>query len=93
MNAYETAIKRREWIAYVCHKHGVTQEMLIGKRRTKPIVLARHEAMWGLRKLGLSYPRIGALLGGRDHSTVIHGVRKHAERINPAVLTPGANEA
>jgi hypothetical protein len=29
-----------------------------------------------LRERGWSYPRIGKLFGGKDHSTIIHGVRR-----------------
>ena len=42
----------------------------------------RHEAMWKARKLsGLSYPLLGKLFGGRDHSTIVHGVRAYEERL------------
>jgi chromosomal replication initiator protein len=55
---------------------------LIGKRRTQNIALARHVAMYLCRKLtSLSYPEIGALFGGRDHSTVIHANRTIEERM------------
>lgn len=80
MNGWQLALRREDELNLVCHKHGVTLDMLKGKRRTKPIALARHEAMYRLRQLGMSYPRIGTILGGRDHSTVIHGVRTHAQR-------------
>ena len=32
--------------------------------------------MWLLRQAGYSYPEIGLLLGGRDHTTIMHGVAK-----------------
>jgi chromosomal replication initiator protein len=42
----------------------------------------RHEAMWKARKLsGLSYTLLGKLFGGRDHSTIGHGVRAYEERL------------
>lgn len=38
---------------------------------------ARQVAMYLLKKeLGLTYVEIGNLLGGRDHTTVMHGVDK-----------------
>jgi chromosomal replication initiator protein len=46
---------------------------LLGKRRTKLIAEARHVAMFLCRKLTRSsYPEIGTMFGGRDHSTAIH---------------------
>lgn len=57
---------------------GVTREQLLGESREAPVVLARHAAMaLGRRLLGYSFPRIGRLLA-RDHSTVMHGVRRMA---------------
>lgn len=56
---------------------GVEPHQLIGRGRTKPLPLFRHTAMWVLRKCfpHLSYPMVGRLFGGRDHSTVINGCR------------------
>jgi chromosomal replication initiator protein len=57
----------------------LTVSDLTGRRRTAGIALARQVAMYLLRaENGLSLPAIGALLGGRDHSTVSHGVEKIA---------------
>jgi len=40
-------------------------------------VAPRHLAMYLLRAdARLSYPQIGALLGGRDHSSVVHACEK-----------------
>ena len=55
---------------------------LLGKRRTQNIAVARQVAMYLCRKLtGSSYPEIGALFGGRDHSTVIHANKAINEKI------------
>jgi len=35
---------------------------------------------WRLREAGWSLPRIGYSLGGRDHTTVLHGLRE-AEKL------------
>ena len=56
---------------------GITGEALRGKGRAKQVVLPRQVAMYLLREdTGASLVEIGRLLGGRDHSTVLHGVRK-----------------
>jgi chromosomal replication initiator protein len=71
----------------VAAEWGVTPEALASKRRTKEIVEPRQVAMHLCREiLGMTLSDIGAVFGGRDHSTVIHGLeRVHAEMgFNPA---------
>jgi chromosomal replication initiator protein len=54
---------------------------LKARRRTKKIAEARQVAMYLMRqKAGASYPVIGAHLGGRDHSTVIHACQSIERR-------------
>ena len=60
----------------VAERYNVSVNDLLGKRRTQNIAFARHVAMHLCRSMtGCSYPEIGALFGGRDHSTVIHANR------------------
>jgi len=55
---------------------GVTVSRMVTKRRSHSLVEARQLAMFLLRELtDLSLPEVGALLGGRDHSTVVYGIR------------------
>ena len=59
---------------------------LMAKNRTKKVALARQVAMYLLiYELALSPTQVGRLLGGRDHSTVIHG----AGKINGEVAEDG----
>jgi chromosomal replication initiation ATPase DnaA len=78
----ETAAQKRDRVLRdICYRHDVTLAHLAGPSRRKDIIPARHEAYYRLKdEAGLSFPRIGAILGGRDHSTIIHGARKHAAR-------------
>ena len=55
---------------------GFSREQLIGGCRIRELVTARHIAMYVLRQAGLSYPAIAREIGGRDHTTVMHGVAK-----------------
>ncbi len=56
---------------------GVKVQDLKGPRRTKQVVVPRQIAMYLTRKhTGLSLPEIGKHFGGRDHTTVLHAVRK-----------------
>ena len=53
---------------------GIEHEAIYGKDRWKRTASARHAAMLIARQtLALSYPELGAALGGRDHSTVMAG--------------------
>lgn len=53
----------------------VTVTELEGPSRRQPLARARQVAMYLCRQLtDLSLPRLGALFGGRDHTTVLHGV-------------------
>ena len=49
---------------------------LSGNARYKYLMPARFAMYKTLRERGWSYPRIGKLFGGKDHSTIIHGVRR-----------------
>ncbi len=56
---------------------GLTAADLTGRRRTADVAHARQVAMYLLREENsLSLPAIGEHLGGRDHSTISHGVEK-----------------
>jgi chromosomal replication initiator protein len=52
-------------------------EEVMGKRRYKELVYPRQLVMYLLRhELSFSYPNIGKALGGKDHTTIMHGVDK-----------------
>ncbi|MBY8879109.1 chromosomal replication initiator protein DnaA [Actinacidiphila acidipaludis] len=56
---------------------GLAVEDLSGSSRSRVLVTARQIAMYLCRELtDLSLPKIGALFGGRDHTTVMHADRK-----------------
>ncbi len=63
----------------VCAYYKVTTDALKGKARDKGIVLPRHVAMYLMREItNTPLAQIGAELGGRDHTTVMHGAEKVA---------------
>lgn len=56
---------------------GATTKALVSPRRSRNIVIPRQVAMFLMRELlDLSLAQIGQYFGGRDHSTVIHSIRK-----------------
>ncbi len=63
--------------AAVCEIFHVSVGDLRGDRRQQSIAYPRHIAMYLCRELtDVSLPKIGTKFGGRDHSTVLHGVNK-----------------
>ena len=64
-------------VEIVARYYQVPVEQLRGKARDKQIVLPRQVAMFLMREeTEAPLLRIGAALGGRDHSTVLHGCEK-----------------
>ncbi len=56
---------------------------LCGRRRKKEIVIPRQMAMFLLRnEIGMNLEDIGRILGGRDHTTVMHGCEKISSEID-----------
>ena len=47
-----------------------------GEGKSHVLCRPRWAVMLAMRRAGISYPRIGARLGGRDHSTIVQGVRR-----------------
>jgi len=68
-------------IKTVADRHSVSVRSIVGRCRLKEISAIRQEAMWEVYiRTELSLPQIGALFD-RDHTTVLHGVRRHEERL------------
>lgn len=68
--------------------YAVTGEELCSPRRSRNITVPRQMVMYLSRQLtDASLPHIGEVLGGRDHTTVLHGCGKIEEliRANPTV--------
>ena len=57
--------------------YGVTLVDLFSSRRTQNLVRPRQVAMYLAKEMTLkSLPEIGYIIGDRDHSTILHSVRK-----------------
>lgn len=73
----------REIAKAVAKAHGISFIDLISARRTRHLAIARQHAMWLMKKYTtLSLPGIAAILGDRDHTTILHGIRRHQARID-----------
>jgi chromosomal replication initiator protein len=59
---------------------GLKQADLLSERRTRSVARPRQVAMWLCKQhTTRSYPDIGRRFGGRDHTTVLHAVKKVEE--------------
>ncbi len=75
-------VSMNEIRAAVCEFYNIADQELMSDRRANEAVWARQVAYYLCKQLTpASYPRIGQYFGGRDHATVIHGVRKIESRI------------
>ena len=66
----------------VCGHYGVTQQSVFSRSRKRDYVLVRQVSMYLAQKYTkMPASRIGQLIGGRDHSTVIHSCSAIEQRL------------
>ena len=66
----------------VCHHYGVSQQNVFSRSRKRDFVLVRQVSMYLAQKYTkMPASRIGQLIGGRDHSTVIHSCTAIEQRL------------
>jgi len=74
-------------IAAVADRFGLQVEQLLGRTRAREVALPRQIAMYLIREeTDSSLPKIGEMLGGRDHTTILYG----ADKISELIETDGA---
>lgn len=67
-------VDHKQVLSTICNFFNITLKDLTGPKRQKELVLPRHITMYLLsEELNLTVERIGQVLGGRDHTTVMHG--------------------
>lgn len=63
-------------VEVVADHFGLTIDQMISKSRSQEYVKARHITMYLCREMtGIPYDSIGKLLGGKDHATIMHGIK------------------
>jgi hypothetical protein len=74
----ESALPKVEFIQkVVCHHFNLVRRDLLSGRRTADVVYPRQVAMFLCKEFTKrSLPEIGRRFGGRDHTTVLHSIRK-----------------
>lgn len=64
-------------VEIVCDHFQISMEQILSKSRTNEVARTRMIAMYLAKQMtGASQDAIGSFLGGRDHSTVIHAIKK-----------------
>jgi hypothetical protein len=81
----------KDIIRRVALRHGLPIGLIKGNRRSKHIVAARHEAIVeaALARPDMSLPELGRQFGGRDHTTILHALRKAGIYRNTKNFRPG----
>lgn len=71
-----------EILLVVARHYSMDETELVGRSRRREVAQARQMVMYLAREeTNASLPKIGKALGGRDHTTVIHGIDKIASQI------------
>lgn len=81
---HEHVVLRPETIVEaVAAYYGLRTEDVLGSKRLRPFVHARHVAMYLIREMldNYSYPMIAKIFDGRNHTTVISAVDKIKDQI------------
>ena len=62
-------------IEAIAKAHCFTLEDILGPRKFKHLVEVRRKCIVMLREKGYSTTEIGRIMGGRDHSTIVHALK------------------
>lgn len=77
------------WVSILnetCAEFGLSLDEIRGKAKSQYVSFPRFKAMHRMREAGMSLPSIGQRLGGKDHTSVIHGLKRYPMRDVQAYL-------
>ncbi len=81
-NIQTKSLSPKEIIDAVAKFYEISSKEVIGKSRKKELVWPRQIAIYLIREeLQSSYPNIGEVMGGRDHTTAMHAYNKISKEI------------
>lgn len=82
-NSRKQRVTNESIMEAVSQYYSLDGKILRGRQRSRNIVVPRQVAMYLMREeTESSLVEIGSVLGGRDHTTVLHGCEKIAEELN-----------
>ncbi len=73
-----TRVSAHEVAGFVAERHGMTRAEMLTPTRCPSYARPRQIAMYSIRQLcpHLSYPAIAKVMERKDHTTILHGVRR-----------------
>lgn len=89
-NTHENTVITPEIVIKAVEKHfNLREDSLKSKSKTNEISIPRQISMYIMNEMcsGISYKKIGEALGGRDHSTIIHGLKVINKKIEEDAFT------
>jgi chromosomal replication initiator protein len=79
----------RRIVEEVSEETGVSVKEIVSPCRDHRIIRARQACYYrGYYELKMSCREIGKHFGGKDHTTIAHGIAKHQERIDAGTVGP-----
>ena len=76
----DTHVNTEYILSIVANYFDVTSDEILSSKRSQEISYARQIAMYLLREFtNMSLPKIGQELGGRNHATIVSGIKKIKE--------------
>ena len=83
LESNKPSMSPQKLIQTIAQFYGIKHDDIMGKKRDAEIVRPRQIAMYLLREMfGFSYPKIAQTLGGKDHTTIMHGFSKIEREIS-----------
>ena len=86
---YAQRARIREIAAEVAQKYQVTLERMKSHDRRAVFNMPRYEAWHLCHKEGITTPVIGRYFGGRDHTTILHGLGRYRAKAKAPESLPG----
>jgi len=80
--AHSAALSPQQIVSAVARHYSLSEAELLGRSRKRVVSVPRQLAMFLIREeTDTSLPQIGDILGGRDHTTILHGCEKIGTQI------------
>lgn len=89
-NTHENSVITPEIVIKAVERHfNLREDSLKSKSRANEISIPRQISMYIMKEMctNISYIKMGAALGGRDHSTIIHGIKIITKKIEEDPFT------
>ncbi|MDH4358331.1 MAG: chromosomal replication initiator protein DnaA [Candidatus Berkelbacteria bacterium] len=82
ISSLNKSVDTAEIISAVCKYYSLSRDEILGKGRKKELIRPRQVTIFLIReKTNKSLPEIGKIMGGKDHTTVLHSERKISDQI------------